>query len=403
MRMANCSGTGRARPPLAAIEADVARHVAALEALDQGGAERVHGGQRETRNVFRLSAFRRSVTTSPVAAERAGRLAVEREVDDAGISDGQAHLAADLQVLPLARVHRAGVDDLPVAPDRHPAPPAGRERDVELPCDGRGARGFVLLGRLCRASRLVSDWSAGRRGGGASAPAVAAPAAAGEPVADSPAAPLDAGAGATGVVSTGDGVGDDGSACASAREVAGGTDERHRPRRPPNPKYTMTRTSGRLHPTTRHSRLARRLLVDDDLLGVGDEGRWRLLDRRVGETGHEAPDRLLGVEADFLRVGAHEGPQEDPAGQARDVVSFERLERRHRDLGAVGDRPQGDARHARARPAARRRHRKSRLQAWIVKRRGGRAVAAGEDVGRSYLIAVATRTPKGAPTARPPR
>ena len=47
-----------------------------------------------------------------------------------------------------------------------------------------------------------------------------------------------------------------------------------------------------------------------------------------GNCAHELLDRRFGIEADLDRVGAHERAAEDAAGQARDVVALERLERR---------------------------------------------------------------------------
>ncbi len=62
-------------------------------------------------------------------------------------------------------------------------------------------------------------------------------------------------------------------------------------------------------------------------------GRHRVL----GKLAHELLDHDFGIEAHFDGVGPHERPAEDPAREARDIVTLERLERHHRDLRGVGN------------------------------------------------------------------
>ena len=57
----------------------------------------------------------------------------------------------------------------------------------------------------------------------------------------------------------------------------------------------------------------------------------------------ELPDGLVGIEPDFDGVGFDEGAAEDAAGKLGDVVPFEGLERRRRNLGTRGNLPQRDA------------------------------------------------------------
>ena len=48
-------------------------------------------------------------------------------------------------------------------------------------------------------------------------------------------------------------------------------------------------------------------------------GRHRVL----GELAHELLDHYFRIEAHFERIGAHERPGENPAGEARDIVALE--------------------------------------------------------------------------------
>ena len=73
-------------------------------------------------------------------------------------------------------------------------------------------------------------------------------------------------------------------------------------------------------------------------------GRVRRRGCRIGrQLGNEVLDRAVGIEADFLRVGADERPREDAAGESRQIASLERLERHHGNARAVRDLPQRDA------------------------------------------------------------
>src|SRR5688500_6935897 len=65
-------------------------------------------------------------------------------------------------------------------------------------------------------------------------------------------------------------------------------------------------------------------------------------DRIVRKARDELADGLLRVGADLLGVGADEATRENAAGEPRDVVPLERLERAHRNLGGLGDIAQRD-------------------------------------------------------------
>ncbi len=121
------------------------------------------------------------------------------------------------------------------------------------------------------------------------------------------------------------------STCVPARETDGCAWPPHQGNRPPNQKKTTASTIGNSHQTTRHNRLARSPIVDGDRLRVALVASGALLDGGIRETGHEPPDRVLRVEPDVLGVGTHERPDENAAGQPRDVVALERFERGHRE------------------------------------------------------------------------
>jgi hypothetical protein len=65
--------------------------------------------------------------------------------------------------------------------------------------------------------------------------------------------------------------------------------------------------------------------------------------RIMGELIDKIADRLLGVKTHLEGICTNERATEDPSGQPRDVVLFERFQRRQRNLRGGGDLSQPNA------------------------------------------------------------